>query len=203
MSKMIKKLRYGGQIAHDNVVPRVGSHARQNAISNLPRFRKGQLKIQEMAFVLVGIVVLVALVLLFFVAFQSREANKNAAYYREARAITMLEMIASLPELRCSSSFSTTSESVCLDYDKVIAFNSSEEVQNNYDTLWDNSWVSKIEIEEVYVNSSVRKGKTYTIYSKESEGNVKSYATYAALCTDEPSGLICKIAKIRATINMP
>ncbi len=165
--------------------------------------RKAQLKIQEMAFVLVGVVVLMALVMLFFVAFQSREMSKNAAYYREARAITLVEMIASMPELRCSSSFSTTSESVCLDYDKVLTFNSSKEMQDNYAIFWENSFVSRVEIEEVYVNNSNIRGKNYTIYSKLTNENTKVYATYAALCLDDASGLICNIAKIKATIIMP
>jgi len=160
--------------------------------------KKGQLKIQEMAFVLVGVVFLMALVLLFFVAFQSKEAAKSAAYYREARAITLVEVVASLPELRCSSSFSQVSESVCLDYDKVGFFDSNKDMQNRYSSLWDGSYVSKIEIEEVYP-----KGKTYTIYSKPTNKNTKSYATYSALCLDETKGLICRIARIKATINMP
>ena len=165
--------------------------------------KKGQLKIQEMAFVLVGVVVLGVLVVLFFVAFQNKELTQNAAYYREQRAITLIEMVASMPELRCSSSFASTSESVCLDQDKVMTFNSSKAIQNDYESLWENSYVSKIEIEEVYVNSSVRKGSTYTIYSKDSNENTQTYATYADLCSDDLSGLTCKIAKIKATIIMP
>lgn len=160
--------------------------------------KTGQLKIQEMAFVLVGIVFLLALVMLFFVAFQSREMNKSAAEYREARAITLLEVVASLPELRCSSSFSQTSESVCLDYDKVNFFNSNRDMQNRYSSLWDGSYVSKIEIEEVYP-----KGKSYTVYSKSTTESVKSYATYSALCVDETKGLICRIARIKVAIIMP
>lgn len=162
------------------------------------RGKRGQLKIQEMAFVLVGIVFLLALVMLFFVAFQSREMTKSAAEYREARAITLLEVVASLPELRCSSSFSQTSESACLDYDKVNFFNSSLVMQSHYSGLWDGSYVSKIEVEEVYP-----KGETYTIYSKSTKESVKSYATYAALCIDEAKGLMCKIVRVKVTIIMP
>jgi hypothetical protein len=159
---------------------------------------KAQLKIQEMAFVLVGVIVLIALVMLFFVAFQSKEMNKNAVYYREARALTLVEVVASLPELRCSSSLGSTSESVCLDYDKVSVFNSSRELQESYGVLWENSFVSRIEIEEVYP-----KGKVYTIYSKQTNENTKNYATYAALCLDTNSGSLCKIAKVRIAIIMP
>ena len=191
------------QIAQDHVVCPGQNPARRKFGLYLQRSDRAQLKIQEMAFVLVGVVVLAALVMLFFVAFQSKEMNKNAAYYREARAITLVEMVASMPELRCSSSFSATSESVCLDYDKVLTFNSSRELQDKYAVLWENSFVSKIEIEEVYVNNTHHVGQNYTIYSKSTNENTKTYATYAALCLDDFSGLICKIAKIKATIIMP
>lgn len=166
--------------------------------------KKAQLKIQEMAFVLVAVVVLLALGMLFFVSFQSKEMAKNAASYREARAITLVEVIASLPELRCSSSFSGTSESVCLDYDKVNFFSKNQDMQNRYASFWQNNYVTKIEIEEAYVNWVAPRGNTYVIYdSKELQDNTKTYATYAVLCLDQTSGMMCRIVRIKTTIVLP
>lgn len=163
--------------------------------------KRGQLKIQEMAFVLLAIIVLFALVFLIFVAFQSRQYSSYAIMTREARAVTMLESIAAMPELRCSSSFSSTSEAVCVDKDKVNAFNSSLTLQNNYRIIWQNSLISSIIIEEVYPAS----GKKYVIYkASQQPASYRTYSTFVALCEEmQISRTFCTIAKIKATMEMP
>ena len=112
--------------------------------------KKGQLMIQEMAFVLLAVIFLFGLVLLIFTSIQSRQLQKYAIQSREARAITFLEVVSALPELRCSSSFSSTSEAVCVDKDKLAFFNSSISIQEKYAVLWRNALISKIEVQEVY-----------------------------------------------------
>jgi hypothetical protein len=161
--------------------------------------KRGQLKIQEMAFVLLAVVFLFSLILLFFTAFQYRIWTNSARDTREARGITIVEVIASMPELRCSSSLSSISESVCIDTDKLDYFDKTPSIQNRYSVLWENSMLTGVEIQEIY---PVR--KTYTIYSKNYDGSVSTFSTYIALCSQENGfNLRCSIAKIKAKMIMP
>jgi hypothetical protein len=161
--------------------------------------RKGQLKIQEMAFVLLGVVFLFALVLLFYVSFQYRAWQSVAVQSEEARAITLLEVVASMPEFRCSSSFSSTSEAVCMDIDKLDYFNKTRSMRDKYAVLWESAQAAGVEVQEIYPGKG-----TYTIYSKQNfQGSSKTYSTYASLCYQEYGQLICKIAKIKIKMIMP
>jgi len=161
--------------------------------------KRGQLKIQEMAFVLLGVVFLFALILLFFVSFQYRSWQKVASQTEEARAITLLEVVASMPEFRCSSSFSSASEAVCIDIDKIEYFNKTRSIRDKYAILWESAQAAGVEVQEIYPGKS-----TYTIYSKSNfQGSSKTYSTYSALCSQEYGELICKIAKIKIKMMMP
>ena len=121
--------------------------------------KRGQLKIQEIAFVLLGVVFLFALVLLFFVSFQYRSWQKVSVQVGEARAITLLEVVASMPELRCSSSFSSASEAVCIDVDKIDYFNRTRSIRDKYAILWESAQAAGIEVQEIYPEKN-----TYTMY---------------------------------------
>jgi hypothetical protein len=165
--------------------------------------KKGQLKIQEMAFVLLAVIFLFALVLLMFTSLMNRETQKIVIKQREARTITFLEVVSALPELRCSSSFSSTSEAVCVDKDKLAFFNSSPSMQEKYAILWRNALISKIEVQEVYPVSFP--APSYIVYSLANTQDIstRTYATYSALCSESDRGSICSIGKIKVTVIMP
>ncbi len=171
----------------------------KNNLTKLKLRKKGQLKIQEMAFVLLGVIFLFALILLFYVSFQYRSWQKVAVQSEEARAITLLEVVASMPEFRCSSSFSSASEAVCIDIDKLEYFNKTRSIRDKYSVLWESSQAAGVEVQEIYPDK-----KTYTIYSKSGfQGSSKTYSTYSAICNQEYGELICKIAKIKIKMIMP
>lgn len=158
-----------------------------------------------MAFVLLAIIFLFAIVLLFFTSYQSRLTSVYVEYLKNAKAITLLEVISSMPEFRCSSSFNTVSESVCVDEDKAGFFNKTEgknrEIRNKYETLWENAGLTRIEFREVYPNTNA---KPYVIYTRQTSSSTIIYSTYASLCSEESGHEIrCKIAKIRATMIVP
>jgi len=164
--------------------------------------KKAQLKIQEMTFVLLAIIFLFALILLMFTSWQSTELKKLNTQTREARATTMLEVISGLPELRCSSSVSSPSESVCLDRDKLLVFNNNRSIQSRYSILWENSQISAIEIQEFYPPTFTK----YVIYRAAEQTSTRTYATYASLCQEDPGSAQiskCTIARIKVTMNMP
>ena len=169
--------------------------------------RKGQMKIQEMAFVLLAVVFLFVLVLLMFTSFMNRETQKVAIQQREARTISFLEVISGLPELRCSSSFSSTSEAVCVDRDKLAFFDSNPAMQEKYSVLWKNALISKIEVQEVYPITLpiASPAPSYIVYNLANTADLstRTYSTYAALCSEGDKGTTCSIGKIKITEIMP
>ncbi|MGB9708034.1 MAG: hypothetical protein ACPLXC_01770 [Candidatus Pacearchaeota archaeon] len=156
--------------------------------------KQAQLKIQEMAFVLVAVIFLGGLLLLFFARFQMSSLQKAATEIKELRTITMLRVVASMPELSCRE------EAICIDEDKLKAFNSSTSLQNKYAPLWQSSDIVKIIVEEVYPQASA---VNYTIYKKTPAGNTVTYSTFIPLCSESKQGTSCKIAKIKITTIVP
>ena len=145
--------------------------------------KKAQMKIQEMAFVLVAVVFLFALIFLFFSRFQYAQLQKSANELREFRTITMLRSIASMPELSC------TELSTCIDKDKLIVL-ADPAIGNKFSSIWQSSSISKIAIEEVYPD-----GQEYIIYNKPAASTV-TYSTYIPLC-EEAQDIKCSVAKIK------
>ncbi|MCX8194423.1 MAG: hypothetical protein N3G19_03670 [Candidatus Pacearchaeota archaeon] len=161
--------------------------------------KKGQLKIQEMAFVLVAVVFLFAIIFLFFARFQASQTKEVVEELRELRTITMLRVVASLPELRCSSSFGSATEIACIDKDKLAVFDNDQRLGARYEQLWAQSFITKITVDEEYP-----KGKSYKIYEKTKTGSTITYSTYVPLCEETNTRRArCVIAKIKITTAMP
>ena len=125
--------------------------------------KKAQIKIQEMAFVLVAVIVLFGFVLIFFTRFQVVSLEKTASEVRREQAINMLHTIAAMPELRCSKG----GEINCIDVSKLGAFT---KVRTKYNDLWKNAFITKVEIKYFYPE-----GRNYVLYS--SSGSSVSYST--------------------------
>ncbi|MFH1823094.1 MAG: hypothetical protein ABH817_00030 [archaeon] len=153
--------------------------------------KKGQLKIQEMAFVLIAIVILFALVLLFFTRIELFKVKGVAEQTREERALFMLRAIAAMPELRCSVS---TSESACIDLDKLKAF---EELNAGYKPFWRNNFIQKIRIDEVYPG----KNEYLLFEDKLNEESTQGYSTFIPLCQFHLGRTNCSMGRITITIT--
>ena len=143
---------------------------------------RAQIKIQEMAFVLVAVIVLFGFILIFFTQFQLKNLEKSAEQLRREEAINMLHTITAMPELRCSEG----GEVNCVDVTKVESF---MKIKTKYYELWKNAFITKVEIEHFYPE-----GKNYVLYS--SPGSSVSYSTYVPLCSQEQYKLNCTIGKI-------
>ena len=150
--------------------------------------KKAQLKIQEMAFVLVAVVFLFILLMLFFAKFQESKISDLSVEIRETRITTMLRSIASLPELSCSE-LKTTS---CIDKDKLDVFQSPA-VRERYSYIWDSAKISKLEVIEIFPSEN-----NYIIYESQTKESTVSYSTFISLCTSDK----CKIGKLKATIKV-
>lgn len=158
---------------------------------------RGQMKIQEMAFVLVAVVFLGGLLLLFFARFQLTSTQRIATELRELRTVTMLRVISSMPELSCAGEIN------CIDYDKLKFFDASPEIRGKYAELWQSSSITKIVVEEAYPKTTVT--KAYKIYDKSAQAaqNIVTYSTFVPLCTQTQQKPTCKIARIKVTAIVP
>lgn len=160
--------------------------------------KKGQMKIQQMAFMLIGVTLFFVFVGLFFASAGLSGIKQEKAKVDEDKAVLMSLNLAKSPEFACGEAFGTTKLN-CVDFDKVFILSQKED----YSTFWD---VKGIEIrklypeeedeictEENYPNCQVLK-----IKDPGNEGLGKS--AFISLCHKEPyestSYNKCEIAKL-------
>jgi hypothetical protein len=93
----------------------------------VPKFSKGQLKIQEMAFMLVAIVLFFVLAGLFVLSIIFSNLTESANTIAETRTVSALTHLSDSPELRC-----TGSRPNCVDADKLIVMVGNEQ----YERYW-------------------------------------------------------------------
>ena len=93
----------------------------QGTLAKRPFFRplqsidssKAQIKIQEMAFVMLALALLAMIGFIFFMRFQSENIAKAGEEAKQSTAISLLDKIASMQELRCEKG------EICIDEDKI------------------------------------------------------------------------------------
>jgi len=135
-----------------------------------PRNR-GQFQIQQMAFMIVAVVIFFVLVGLFFLMYQSRSLHGSFAHLQRDKAISALSILASMPEITCGD--------LCVDVDKVEALS-----EQDYSGFWG---VASLKVFKVYPSS--RSGKKcpapncdyWEIYNS-GQGNVSEYPSYVSIC---------------------
>ena len=89
-------------------------------------YSKGQLKIQEMAFVLVAIMIFFAIVALFYITIRTNTLRDDAGLQREEEAKELVRKLSDSPEF----SWTASSCSNCIDLDKVMALKDKPEYKN-------------------------------------------------------------------------
>jgi hypothetical protein len=104
---------------------------------------KGQLKIQQMAFVLIAVTLFFAIVGLFVLTFSFSGLRESAAILEEENAIALVTRLANSPEFSCEEVFDDTNFN-CIDADKVMALKENVEL---YSKFWG---VKGIEIRKIY-----------------------------------------------------
>jgi hypothetical protein len=132
------------------------------------------MKIQETAFVLLGLAILFALVFLFFIRFQSSNLERAAEDVKQRQAISILEKISAMPELRCSY---YGIEKLCIDEDKVRIFQSMAN-SSSYIKQW--AGLQKVSIKQIWPNE-----EEFQLYSKGA-GNF-TYSTFINICKQKYS----------------
>ena len=104
--------------------------------------KKAQLKIQQMAFMLMAVTLFFILVGLFVLVIRFSGLKQSAEILEEENAVLLLSKLANSPEFSCGESFGTKTN--CIDSDKVMVL---KEHIGKYFDFWG---VSNIEIRKIY-----------------------------------------------------
>jgi hypothetical protein len=149
--------------------------------------KKGQMKIQQMAFMLIGVTLFFVLVGLFALSYFVSNINGEKARLNEQNACLLVTKLANSPEFSCAGAFGT-SKSNCVDFDKVRALKNNLE---EYEDFWQ---VDGIEIFKIYPESTEECTETnypncelFVLFSPQDKnkplGNEKY--SYVTLCHKE------------------
>jgi len=101
----------------------------------------GQLKIQQMIFMIVAVALLFVLVGIFFLSINLSNVKQTATNLAEQNSILLVSKLANSPELSCGNAFGT-SRTNCIDFDKLISLSKKTE----YSDFWG---VAKIEVRKI------------------------------------------------------
>ena len=105
--------------------------------------RSGQMKIQQMTFMLIAVTLLFILVGVFFLSIRLYNLKKIASSLEEQNALLLVSKLANSPEFSCGNAFETSMGS-CVDFDKLISLQGRSD---KYSDFWG---VAKIEVRKIY-----------------------------------------------------
>lgn len=159
---------------------------------------RAQLKIQQMAFMLVAVIIFFVLTGLFFLSILNANLHKQATVLEKEQAIETARKLAETAEFTCGKPYP-----YCIDAEKVLALANKK----SYKGFWP---VLSIEIKKISLGkkqilcdiNNYPSCNTYRIYEKSS-GSSKSkraVSSFVSLCRKEfASGIFydkCELAKI-------
>lgn len=161
--------------------------------------KKGQLKIQQMALMLIALTVLFALVGMFFLGIKISQLKRTSLDIQQQEAIFLASKLVNSPEFYCGESFGTLKGS-CLDFDKVMALKLNI---NKYSQLWavDNIEIRILdnETEKACTSGNYPNCNSIKLLSQNSTGFDAS--TFVSICRKEKRDFeeiynICEIGKL-------
>ncbi len=117
------------------------------ATSSMLSQSKAQMKIQQMAFMLIAVTLFFVLVGMFFVMVVFSNIKESASLLEEKNALLLVTKLTNSPEFSCENAFGGTKIN-CVDSDKVMA------LKNNIDKYSGFWGVSGIEIRKIYPEGS-------------------------------------------------
>lgn len=149
------------------------------------KMRKGQLKIQQMAFMLMAITLFFVLVGMFVLVLRVSGLKESATMIEEKNAMLLVTKLANSPEFSCENAFGS-SRINCIDADKVIALNNSIV---KYADFWG---VGEIKIRKIYpdngeiicTDSNYEKCGIIKVLSKK-VNLLPPYSNFVSLCKKE------------------
>jgi len=148
--------------------------------------KSGQVKVQQMAFMILGLTIFFVLVGLFALSFMFSGVKESKALLDKQQATLLVQKLANSPEFSCGGAFGTEKTN-CVDLDKVWALKSKI---NDYSGFWD---IKGIEILKIYPSSTGECSSSnfpncehLTILNSGALGVDKS--TFVSLCRKESDG---------------
>ncbi len=102
--------------------------------------KSGQMKIQQMTFMILAVFLLFVFVGLFFINWQFKDVKKSFEELSKEEAISSLEVISDMAELNCDQS-----RRLCIDEDKLMIM--ASDFGKAYETFWP---VSSIKVYKIY-----------------------------------------------------
>ena len=162
--------------------------------------KKGQMKIQQMSFMLLGVFLFFALVGMIIITIKFSDLKQSATNLEEQNAILLVTKLANSPEFSCGEAYGNE-KTDCVDEDKVMML---KENIGKYATFWG---VSNIQIRRIYpgenkgiecTTSNYPNCDTISLINKEASGYDKS--SFVALCRKEKYNdevvNVCELAKL-------
>ena len=135
---------------------------------NLFTNKKGDLRIQEMAFVLLALVLLFAIVFIFAIKLQTDKIRETTQFLGQQRALALRDKIAAFQELKCA-------RAPCIDEDKA-------KITKDYDIGYLFQGLVKARIVQIYPED-----KEIVIY--DSGKQIKeSFSSFVNLCRQKKAG---------------
>lgn len=122
---------------------KLGQQKEKNSIQLTFLSRKGQMKIQQMSFMLIALFILFVLIGIAVISVKVSNLNRTATELGEQNALKLVSKLSNSPEFSCGNSYGNQ-KTDCIDLDKVRGLKSNI---NNYDNFWG---VSNIEVRIIY-----------------------------------------------------
>jgi len=161
--------------------------------------KKSQLKIQEMSFMLLALILFFVIAGLFYISLSASGLKKQASILQQEQAITLISKLANSPELSCG-------KSLCIDVDKLLVLKD----RKAYQGFWDIEGLRIMKVypyptQEIECNAgNYDKCTVFTI--KELNQSYLEEGTFVSLCRKETKDKIvydkCEIGKILGGIKI-
>ncbi len=148
--------------------------------------KRAQFKIQQMAFMLIAVILFFALVGIFVLAFNLSSLKETANLLEGQNAMLLVSRLANSPEFSCGNAYGGTRVN-CVDFEKVIIL---QQDAAKYRSFWG---VANIEIRKI-LNSepevicnlgNYRNCNVIKLLNSSSQGY--DYSTFVSLCWKEPN----------------
>ena len=164
---------------------------------------KAQLKIQQMAFMLMAVTLFFVLVGMFVLVIKFSGLKESAAELEEKNAMLLVTKLANSPEFSCGEVFGGTKVN-CIDADKVMAL---KENINKYNDFWGKE--TNVEIRKIYPKGDITctRGNypNCNVINLQSKKITAEHSNFVSLCRKESfEGEIydkCELAKIMVSYS--